>query len=213
MKRILLSLAGIVALNGASFAATGTTTGQSEAGRQSGAADATGNAAGVDTSKNATAPGTGQWSPPEFLKTLHAINQSEIRVGQLAEKKGQSSAARKLGKTLVSDHRRNDQKLSAIAKKESVDLAATDDPKVREQMNEGQQTYQALEAATPADFDRELAQRMVDGHERAIELVRKAEADFAQDRRVHELATSTRPVLEKHRDMARNLLAQHGAGG
>ncbi len=54
---------------------------------------------------------------------------------------------------------------------------------------------------------RAFAQMMANGHEHVIDLVKRARKDAKGD--VKDLLDRTLPVLEKHKDMAQDLLRQN----
>ena len=94
-----------------------------------------------------------------MLGTLHESDLKEIQAGEIAQKNGKSKAVRDYGKMLVKDHTAADEKVAALAQRESVDLvAATPAPGPNEMGT----------MATGPDFDKKFAQEMLDDHRKAI---------------------------------------------
>jgi len=141
-----------------------------------------------------------------FLQELHAINQGEIKAGQTAQDKGQSQAVKDYGKTLVEDHKQLDQRVEDLAKRASIDLtAASPGRDVKKLESKLDKMAAKINKATPQKFDHEFAKQMEDGHKEALSLVKKAEKKIdVQD--VKDLAQSAQPVLQKHLDMAKDIL-------
>jgi putative membrane protein len=58
----------------------------------------------------------------EFAQRLHAANQSEVKLGQLAQQKAQSDSVKDVAKMIVDDHQKADAQLQQLAKKEGWKL-------------------------------------------------------------------------------------------
>jgi putative membrane protein len=135
----------------------------------------------------------------DVLGSLHESDQKEIQAGEIAQKNGKSKAVRDYGKMLVKDHTAADQKVSALAQKERVDLvAATPAPGANEMGT----------MATGPDFDKKFAQEMLDDHRKAIAAMTAAR-DRTTDPELRKLLTDLLPTLEKHADAAEKIV---GAG-
>jgi putative membrane protein len=67
-----------------------------------------------------------------------------------------------------------------------------------------------LKSASGADFDRAFSKTMVDDHKKDITAVKTAMAQTA-DPKLKGLLKSTLPVLEKHLDIAKQLVEKVGA--
>ena len=132
----------------------------------------------------------------DVLGTLHESDKKEIQAGEIAQKNGKSRAVRDYGKMLVKDHTVADEKVSALAKKENVDLvAATPAPGPNEMGT----------MATGPDFDKKFAQEMLDDHRKAIAALTAAR-DRTADPQLRKLLTDLLPTLEKHADAAQKIV-------
>jgi putative membrane protein len=137
------------------------------------------------------------------------VNQEEIKVGQLAEQKGSSSDVKDYGKMLVKDHQQADRELTTLAGKVNVDLNAMKmDQETREKREVKEHKMDQLQKMTGKDFDRGFAQMMVNGHRQVIEIVKNSESDVKPD--VKSFLDKQLPVLQKHEDMAKDLLNKTG---
>src|SRR4051812_41994402 len=56
------------------------------------------------------------------LSDIHKDNQMEIRMGKLAQEKGQSADVRSFGERLVKDHQDADDKVKTLAEKQGIVL-------------------------------------------------------------------------------------------
>ena len=141
----------------------------------------------------------------QVLAHVHHVNQMEIDMGKLAQKKGSTAGVRDFGKMLVKDHEQNDKDLRALAKKEGAtipkEVIADAD---KQEMKDNDAMVKKMRAMKGAEFDREFLDMMVQGHEK--ELVR-ADAAMAsiQDPDLQSFVKDMRPVLQRHVDQARDL--------
>ncbi|HSS39170.1 MAG TPA: DUF4142 domain-containing protein, partial [Polyangia bacterium] len=132
----------------------------------------------------------------DVLGSLHESDQKEIQAGEIAQKNGKSKAVREYGRMLVKDHTVADEKVAALAHRESVDLvAATPAPGPNEMGT----------MATGPDFDKKFAQEMLDDHRKAISALNAAR-DRTSDPQLRKLLIDLLPTLEKHADAAQKIV-------
>ena len=130
-------------------------------------------------------------APGEVLGKLHQSNQKEIEMGKMAQKNGTSKEVKDFGKTLVKDHTAADKKVTALAKKEKIELPAAAGEK--------------HDMAAGADFDAKFAQEMLDDHKKDVAEVTSAR-DATTDDKLKKLLTELVPTLQKHQDTAQKLV-------
>lgn len=143
-----------------------------------------------------------------ILSILRAHDVEEVRVGQLAQKKG-GAAARQYGEVLVREHTAHKDQVEATAKAASV-LLLDPDEAMRMQMNDRganamPDPVARLESLQGSDFDRALSELMTQGHRDLIQMV-EASRGQTQTPSVRELLDSTLPVLKRHEQMAADLV-------
>ncbi|HET6150956.1 MAG TPA: DUF4142 domain-containing protein [Polyangia bacterium] len=132
-------------------------------------------------------------STAEVLSKLHQSDQKEIEAGKVAKKNGQSKQVQDFGKMLIKDHADADQKVTALAKKQKIDLpakAAADD---------------TMKMAAGADFDAKFAREMLDDHKKDIAEVTEAR-DKTDDPKLKKLLSDILPTLQKHEETAQKIL-------
>src|SRR5688500_14010733 len=78
-----------------------------------------------ETGKTGKAQDSVQKQQKCLLEKLHAKNQKEIALGEIALKKAQLSETKELAKMLVDHHRKADQKILDFAKKQNIQLDET----------------------------------------------------------------------------------------
>lgn len=126
----------------------------------------------------------------EFVAEAAAINMEEIELGELAQEKGMSQDVKDLGKMMVDEHTKalNDIKMLADKKGITIPSSLTED---------AQDKYNKLNEKSGKDFDKEYADMMVKGHEKAIDKFEKASSD-ADDMDIRDMAASMLPSLHTH---------------
>lgn len=137
----------------------------------------------------------------KFLDEAVRGNVAEVKMGELAQQRGQSEAVRDFGEMLVEHHSK--------ALKESAELA--EDLKVippAQPSAEQTRKLESLGRLSGAEFDRQFASEMVKAHEEAIAKYEKHAQSNTGDAKVREHAEEALPTLKQHLAMAEQL--QHG---
>jgi putative membrane protein len=174
----------------------------------------------------------------QTLTKLHAVNQHEIQMGNLARDRALSEQVKNYGETLVQDHQQLDRAVTSLAERNDITLpnaqataagesAGGTAPNQAEQssakpvsqlekMQKMQKMQQAqmrrLESSSGAQFDREFLSGMVQGHQQAIQMVRTAR-NQAQNTELKSLLSDALPTLQQHLDMAQRLQREANKGG
>ena len=137
-------------------------------------------------------------APPRvFLLDAGRTDNSEIALGQLAESRGGSDAARDLGRMLQSDHRASQAAAAPLLRR--YRLA----PPVGI-LSEARAEMRRLQRLRGRAFDRELANFNITAHSGAIAKF-QAQARTG-DRWTADFARAQLPVLRHHLQAARDLL-------
>lgn len=158
------------------------------------------------TARGATAPT--QASPSEagkatkaskadqaFLKEGIQGDLTEVKMGELAQQKGQSDSVKIFGETLQKDHGDHLKKLQGMA--QQMNAQAPSEPSAKQQAD-----YDKFSKMSGAKFDREFAKHMVTDHKKDIA---KYQAEAKKTGPLAELAKETVPTLQKHLKMAQDL--------
>ena len=134
----------------------------------------------------------------KFLTDAVRGNVAEVKMGELAQQKGQSEGVRVFGEMRVEDHS-NALKISAEIAKD-LDVIPPAQPS-QEQM----QKHDALARLSGEEFDREFAAEMAKEHRTEIAKFEKQAA--SGDSKVAKLAEDMLPTLKEHLAMAERLQA------
>jgi putative membrane protein len=150
----------------------------------------------IDMTANATNTAAATQVDSDFVTTSIEGDTAEIAIGQLAATKGSTKAARDLGQMVVTDHGAHKQKLIDLAN--SAGIAVPTEPAA-----DGHANLLKLQKLSGAEFDKTLAQMLVDSHHKGIAKNEKQAA--SGDPQTAALAKETLPVLRKHLAAAEKL--------
>jgi putative membrane protein len=130
-----------------------------------------------------------------FMTDAIKGDNSEIKLGQLAEAKGNSPKVRDFGKTLVVDHTKAKQDISNVAS--AMGVTPTD-----EANPEALAEYTKLSGMSGAAFDGEFTRYMIADHEKDI---KDFESEAKSNDKAKTVAEQQLPTLRKHLSIARGL--------
>ncbi len=131
----------------------------------------------------------------KFIKEAIQGDMTEVKMGQLAQEKGQSRSVKQFGQTLESDHSANLQKVKDLA--QSMGIAQPSQPSSKQQA-----IYDRLSKLSGPQFDRQFAQAMVKDHKQDISEFQK---QAKKSDPAGQFAQQTLPTLRKHLQIAQSL--------
>ncbi len=132
----------------------------------------------------------------KFIDNAIQGNLAEIRMGQLAQQKGQSEDVKSYGQMLVTDHTAANDQAKKVA--DQIGVTPPTGPSAKQNA-----MYNKMSKLTGAEFDRTFARAMVADHKKDIAEY-KRESERKNDP-VADLAKQTLPTLQKHLDAAEKL--------
>lgn len=122
---------------------------------------------------------------------------AEIKLGQLAEKKGATTQVKDFGKQMVTDHTKLNDDLKTVASSEKI--------KLPDKMNaQDQATYDQLSKLSGTAFDQAYAKDMVNDHKTDIDAFKK-EANGGRNASVKGFASQSLPTLQEHLKLAQQM--------
>jgi putative membrane protein len=145
----------------------------------------------------------------DVLSRIHEVNETEIYVGKLAEKKGSTPEVRSYGKELVKDHRKADRKIQALAKAENLQLAppAPISVELGRIRNHDGAEQEMLANVSGNTFDRDMLEAMVEDHQKNIDALKEIQKT-SDDQKLRDLIQELIPQLTDHQEMAEKLLVK-----
>ncbi|MCC5928793.1 MAG: DUF4142 domain-containing protein [Cyclobacteriaceae bacterium] len=126
----------------------------------------------------------------EFFVNVAEINRKELGLGQLAQKKGNISQVKELGKMMETEHNKSLTELTALAKTKNISLPTA-------QTEKGQDAYDKLNEKTGSDFGNSYSDMMVIAHKNTISLFEKASKETT-DPDILAWVNAKLPVLRAH---------------
>jgi len=130
----------------------------------------------------------------QFVQKASAGGMAEVKLGELAKQKGNSSAVKEFGSRMVTDHTQANDKLKSIAMGEGISAATSLEQK-------DQALYDKLSAMAGAQFDEAYIDAMIKDHREDIAEFEK-EAKSGQNAKIKQFAMDTLPTLRDHLKMA-----------
>lgn len=134
----------------------------------------------------------------KFLTEAIQGNFAEAKMGDLAQKNGQSQEVKSFGQMLVTDHNAANRKAMEVAK--SIGMNPPAEPTAKQKAD-----FEKMAKHSGAEFDRMFSQHMVKDHKKDISAYQKAAKK--QDA-AGKYAQETLPVLQKHLEASQNLQKQ-----
>jgi putative membrane protein len=133
----------------------------------------------------------------DFLREAIVGNRTEIELGRVAVKQGQSDKVRDFGQHMIDDHVKMLEGTRSLARSKGMD--------VDDQLSfSGQNEVNRLNAMNGADFDRAYMRAMVLDHERDADAYDRA-SRTAEDSSVRSLAARDVSTIREHLRMARDI--------
>lgn len=144
----------------------------------------------------------------EVLGFLHASNQAEIKLANLAKSKSSNDDVKTFADQMLKEHTDADKKLSDLAGKESVDLnAAPNDPLFAALKTAHDDAYSALSGKTGAQFDvGYIAPQGLD-HEVVLNVIAQGEK-VAKTQDEKTFFADARKMVTMHRDHAKQIISK-----
>jgi putative membrane protein len=146
------------------------------------------------------------------LERIHADNQGEIQLAQLAQQNAQSADVKQFAQKMIDDHGRLDGKLTALAQASGATLDGKDFQKAQQ---DNKKELEKLHSKTGKDFDKAYMSRAVKDHEHDLKAVQDAQKAAEKGKHV-ELAAllgGAHAGMQKHLDLAKQVEKTLKSGG
>ena len=152
------------------------------------------------TAATATAPNAnGTESTEAFITGVTLTDLYQIQAGKIAESKGQSDGVKAFGKSMVTDYTAMTNQLKHL-------FAATKTPIPTELGPRGKRMIDALNAASPADFDKLYLEQQQTAHAAELTLL-SAYAEGGESKDIKPAAAKYVPKAQAHLDKVHELQA------
>jgi len=141
-------------------------------------------------------------SDQKFVREAAEGGMAEVKLGQLAQDKGESQTVKDFGSRMVADHTKAGDQLKGIASQKGMSVSNSLNAK-------DNALYNRLSKLSGREFDREYMRAMVQDHVQDVAAFRK-ESTSGSDAEVRGFASNTLPTLQDHLKMARDGLRSLG---
>jgi putative membrane protein len=131
-----------------------------------------------------------------FLKKAAEGGLAEVKFGELAQNSGTSSAVKRFGERMVTDHTRMNEEVQNLAAQKNISLPTSVSVK-------DEASYKLLQARSGASFDKAYVRDMIKDHKADIAEFEK-EANTGSDPDIKTLASKALPTLLEHLRLAEN---------
>ena len=140
------------------------------------------------------------------LSKMHMTNEMEVKLGELAMKKGASDEVRRYGDRLVRDHRFADGKVEDMAKAQGITLQMPEpkDEAEKKEMEKDQEMAQKLEGMSSRELDKTFLEMMAMGHAKAVAMLTQAHG-MTKDPELKDMLGKMIPILRQHEVVAQKL--------
>jgi putative membrane protein len=132
-----------------------------------------------------------------FALEANSGGMAEVKLGRLAQRKGQSIKVKAFGEKMAMDHSKARDDLKGTAQKSGIRLPAG-------MSRKDQEAYQHLARLEGQAFDQAYAEAMVKDHENDVAAFER-EAAGGKDESMKEFARRTLPTLKEHLRLAREM--------
>jgi putative membrane protein len=152
-----------------------------------------------------TAAGAADYSDGEIAAILRAVDQSEIKAANEAQKKATRPQVRSFASKMIKEHSKNTNEVSEIVRKEAIDLDTT--TKEVGIKTKGLVDRAELKVRDGKDFDRAYIESQIEAHR---DLIRDIDTEYIPDAQSKELKDhleSTRRHVQNHLEEARRIEA------
>lgn len=140
-----------------------------------------------------------------FMKMAAQGNIAEIKISELALKKSQNEAVRKVADEIIREHSAAQKQLKQVAAQKGVSLPSDTDP-----MHKAM--YSKLAKLSGAAFDRQYIAGQIKDHDKTIQLFQR-QLKGGRDASVNDFAARTLPAITKHAEHIRQVAPSVGVGG
>jgi putative membrane protein len=226
MKNLIRSglaaaLAGALALGGLALAQQGTqpgSAGGTSSGGAAGSSDTASGGAGSTAGSGSTASGAPSASPKidkklqGKLEKIHADNQGEMQLAQVAAQNAQSPDVKQFAEQMALDHQKLDGKLTDVVQNMGGSLEGKN---FQKEQQANAKEAQKLQSKTGKDFDKAYMSRMVKDHKKDIKAVKSAtkSAQKANAPELTALLQGAQTGMQKHLDHAKQIQSSLKKGG
>ena len=160
---------------------------------------------------NANGQMSNNMTDPEIAAVVIAVNDADIKNGQLAEHQARDGQVKSFAKQMVTDHEAVNKKTKDLTSK--LNISPTDNQTTQQLKQSTDQERDQLKQMKGTDFDKAYIDNEVQMHQQALDMIDKNLEPNAQNDELKQLLKDSRPAFAAHLEHAKRLQAQMQKGG
>jgi len=145
-------------------------------------------------------------SDAEIAAAVIAVNDADIKNGQLAEHQARNGEVKTFAKQMVVDHEAVNKKTKDLTGK--LNISPTDNQTTTQLKQATDQERDQLKQMKGTDFDKAYIDNEVQMHQQALDMIDKSLEPNAQNDELKQLLKDSRPAFAAHLEHAKRLQAQ-----
>lgn len=138
------------------------------------------------------------------LGTMHQLNQLEVRLGRLAERKGTRLDIRRYGELLYRDHHFGNQEVTKVVRAGRLSLPPLKQLPAASRLEAAGKRASQLGQKSGVEFDRSFLAMVLETHEMAIGMLKRARSKLP-DGKARRLVSRVLPILQQDARLAEDL--------
>jgi putative membrane protein len=146
--------------------------------------------AGADTG------GSTEATPAAILSQMNVANTMEIQLSRMASKQATSPAVKRIATQLVTDHSKNRQEVTALAKKLNVSLTPAGGGNIS--ASDSAAMPAELQGASGTEFDRAFIQHQIQAHQNNIQKIQSQMLPAVQEPQLKAYLQKTVKEMQGH---------------
>ncbi len=140
--------------------------------------------------------GSTEATPAAILSQMNVANTMEIQLSRMASKQATSSAVKRIATQLVTDHSKNRQEVTALAKKLNVSLTSAGGGNIS--ASDSAAMPAQLQGASGTEFDRAFIQHQIQAHQNNIQKIQSQMLPAVQEPQLKAYLQKTVKEMQGH---------------
>jgi len=140
--------------------------------------------------------GSTEATPPAILSQMNVANTMEIQLSRMASKQATNPAVKRVATLLVTDHSKNRQEVTALAKKLNVSLTPAAGGDIS--ASDSAAMPAELQGKTGAEFDRAFVQHQIQLHQSNIQKIQNQMLPAVEEPQLKSYLQKTAKEMQGH---------------
>jgi putative membrane protein len=147
---------------------------------------------------------TAALTDPEIAAIVVAANEVDIQAGEQAQSKATDQRVKDFAQRMITDHTAVNQQASDLVSK--LGVTPQDNATSQALRQQGEESRQRLDGLSGAAYDQAYMQHEVEYHQQVLDALDQQLIPGAQNAELKDLLQKTRPAIEAHLEMAKQIV-------